>query len=66
MEKFLLIDDCGETTGILDSCLASSTKSAQTIFDIRGWVIGEVLSEADYIHERQQSQMEMNLELGEQ
>lgn len=64
MEKFLLVDDCSGTTGILDSCLASSTKQAQKIFDNRGWVIGEVLSEADYIAERQQSQMEVSLELG--
>lgn len=66
MEKFLLIDDCNETTSILDSVLASSIKSAQKHFDNQGWMIGEVLSEADYIHERQQSQMECSLELGEQ
>lgn len=64
MEKFLLVDDCGGTTGILDTCLASSIKSAQRIFDSKGWIIGEVMSEADYIHERQQSQMESSLELG--
>ena len=64
MEKFLLIDDCNGAIGILDSCLASSIKSAQNVFDSRGWVIGEVLSEADYIAERQQSQMEVSLELG--
>lgn len=64
MEKFLLIDDCNGAIGILDSCLANSIKSAQNVFDSRGWVIGEVLSEADYIAERQQSQMEVSLELG--
>ena len=64
MEKFLLVDDCGGTTGILDSCLASSISSAQKIFDNRAWMIGELMSEANYIHERQQSQMELSLELG--
>lgn len=64
MEKFLLIDDYNGAIGILDSCLANSIKSAQNVFDNRGWVIGEVLSEADYIAEKQQSQMEVSLELG--
>lgn len=66
MENFLLIDDYQGHVAILDKCLTSSTKSAQQIFDNRGWVLGEVLAEADYIAERQQSQMECSLELGEQ
>lgn len=66
MEKFLLVDESGETTCILDTVLSSSIKSAQKHFNNQGWMIGEVMSEADYIHERQQSQMEVSLELGEQ
>ena len=66
MENFLLIDDYQGHVTILDKCLASSTKSAQQIFDNRGWVLGDVIAEADYMHEMKQSQMEMSLELGEQ
>ena len=64
MKKFLLIDDCGETTCILDTVLASSKASAERHFDNQGWIIGEIMSEEDYIAERQQSQMEVSLELG--
>lgn len=60
MENFLLVDD----VEILDICLSNSVKQAEKTFDNRGWVIGEVMSEADYIAERQQSQMEVSLELG--
>lgn len=59
MEKFLLVDD----VKILDVCLSKSVKQAEKIFDNRGWTIGEVIAEEDYIAERLQSQMECSLEL---
>jgi len=64
MENFLLIDDCEGYNTILDKILASSTKQAQKYFDNQGWVLGTVIAETDYMHEMQQSQMEMALELG--
>lgn len=53
METWLLVDDFNGTTAILDRCLASSREKAQSTFDGDGWVIGEVISEADYIVELQ-------------
>lgn len=56
MEKFLLIED----ESILDSCFSSSLKKADDIFNSRGWVVGEVISEADFLIERKE---EVSLEL---
>lgn len=56
MEKFLLIED----ESILDSCFSSSLKKADDIFNSRGWVIGEVISEADFLIEKKE---EVSLEL---
>ena len=49
MENFWLIDD---DDTILDRCLTSSVKEAQQIFDNKGWVIGQVLSEADWMNDQ--------------
>ena len=61
METWLLIDDLDNA--IIDRCIASSRKSAQSIFDKRGYMIGDVLSEADYLNELQQNNMECSLEM---
>ena len=61
METWLLIDDLDSS--IVDRCLASSKKAAQSIFDNRGWMIGDVLSEADYLNELQQNKAEISLEM---
>ena len=65
MEKFLLIDDCDGVVAIIDCVLSFSKKSAQKVFDNRGWITGEVLAEGDYLNEMYQSQMECSLEIGE-
>jgi hypothetical protein len=54
METFLLVDD----VEILDSCMSYSKKGADKIFITRGWVIGEVISEADRISEIELAQLE--------
>ena len=58
METWLLVDDFNGNTSILDRCFTSSKQKAQSIFDGDGWVIGEVISEADYLIELQQNQLE--------
>lgn len=54
MENFWLIDG----NSVIDTCIASSVKEAQKIFDNRAWVIGEVISEADAIIEASQNALE--------
>ena len=56
MEKFLLIED----ESILDSCFTSSLRKAENIFNSRGWVVGEVISEADFLIEKRE---DVSLEL---
>lgn len=49
METFFLMDE----SFIIDRCLSKSITSAQIEFSMRGWVIGDVISEADYMAEKQ-------------
>lgn len=50
MQKYLLIDDDGhQGVCILDEVIASSKESAIAHFDIQGWVVGEVMTESEYI-----------------
>lgn len=58
METYILVD-CWTINGVLDQCTASCKKSAIHTFTLRGWNIGDVLSEADYIAEQQQNAMEL-------
>lgn len=55
METFFLIDE----DSILDRCLASSVYNAERIFSAKGWIIGEVISEADYLAEKEQNNLEL-------
>lgn len=49
-EVFVLVESFNGKLVILDRCFASSIKQAQSIFDGE-WVIGEAMSEADFISE---------------
>lgn len=49
-EVFVLVENFNGRLVILDRCLASSIKQAQSIFDGE-WVIGEAMSEADFMSE---------------
>jgi hypothetical protein len=49
-EVFVLVANFNGKLVILDKCLASSIKQAQSIFDGE-WVIGEAMSEVDLISE---------------
>lgn len=49
MQKYLLIDDDGQGVCVIDEVIASSKESAIAHFDIQGWVVGEVMSENEYI-----------------
>ena len=49
-EVFVLVENFNGRLVILDRCSASSIKQAQSIFDVE-WVIGEVMSEVDFISE---------------
>lgn len=51
MEKWLLVDTSTKKWIILDSCLTTSREKAQSAFDGDGWIIGEVMSEADFLNE---------------
>lgn len=53
METWILLDSDSNYYTVLDKCLANSKKDAEQIFINRSWVIGDVLSEADYIAEHQ-------------
>lgn len=53
METFVLVETFNDNFIILDRCLASSIQKAQSMFDGEGWMIGEVMSEADFMHELQ-------------
>lgn len=54
-EIFFLMDG----SSIIDRCSAFSITFAQIEFSMRGWVIGDVLSEADFMYEQQQNTMEV-------
>jgi hypothetical protein len=45
-ERFLLIDS---NSKILDSYIGESLEQAESILNERGWLIGTVLSESDYV-----------------
>ena len=49
-EVFVLVENFNGRLVILDRCSAPSIKQAQSIFDGE-WVIGEVMSEVDFISE---------------
>jgi len=59
MEEWLLIITENSKTTILDKCFAYNKADADQIFCIRAWMIGEVLSTADYLIEQQQSAYEV-------
>jgi len=48
MENYVLVDTEDNKYYQLDLCYAESKDSALTEFCIRGWVIGEVMTLADY------------------
>ena len=49
MQKYLLLDDNGQGVCILDEVIASSEESAIAHFDNNGWIVGEVMTEVDFI-----------------
>jgi len=49
MERWFLMDN----DSVLDSCLAYSMDDAWDIFLNTGWMIGDVISEGDYMAEMQ-------------
>ena len=49
MEQWLLVENFNGKSCVLDRCFTSSKEKAQSIFDGDGWVIGEVISEADFL-----------------
>lgn len=49
MTKYFLIDHDGSTVSVLDETLATSPEDAQEAFDCAGWVVGEVMTESEYI-----------------
>ena len=49
-EVFVLVVNFNGRLKVLDRCFASSIKQAQSIFDGE-WVIGDVMSEADFMSE---------------
>lgn len=51
-EVFVLVETFNGKSVVLDRCLASSVKDAQSIFDGE-WEIGEAMSEADFMSELQ-------------
>lgn len=52
VETFVLVETFNGKSVILDRCLASSVQEAQSIFDGE-WVIGDAMSEADFMNELQ-------------
>lgn len=53
MEQWLLVEDFNGKSCILDRCFTSSKEKAQSAFDGEGWVLGNVVSEADFLLEEQ-------------
>lgn len=51
MKYFFLIDDISGDIVIMDRCTAYSHSSAQKEFDAHGWVIGNVVSEQEYLQQ---------------
>jgi len=49
-EVFVLVENFNGRLVVLDRCFASSIKQAQSIFDGE-WVIGNAMSEADFMSE---------------
>jgi hypothetical protein len=58
METWLLVEDFNGKSCILDKCFTSSREKAQSAFGGDGWVIGEVISEADFLAELQLNSFE--------
>ena len=50
MQKYLLVDDNGQGVCILDEVIVSSEESAIDHFDNNGWIVGEVMTEVDFIN----------------
>ena len=49
-QKYLLIDDSGGGLDILDSTFVASKDAAENyFFDFKAWIIGEVMSESDFL-----------------
>jgi hypothetical protein len=58
MEQWLLIEDFNGKCVILDRCFTSSKEKAQSAFDGEGWILGYVVSEADFLLELQLNSFE--------
>jgi hypothetical protein len=51
MERYFLYEEDDLKIVILDQCYAHSYEQAQYHFDSKGWMIGNLISEADWCSE---------------